>query len=102
MSQLSDIQTEIAVLPPNLRAEVLDFVPFVKQRHGLPTTPAEVLAAQNTGDSAFFQALETAGFVGCINTDEQLSTTYKTTKICCLNKVDQAHREFYTMLGGAQ
>lgn len=77
MTTLSDIQSEIAALPPNLRAEVLDFVRFVKQRHGLPAAPAPVVAAPGTGDSAFFQALEAAGFVGCIETDEQLSTTYK-------------------------
>lgn len=77
MNRLNDIQTEIASLPPNLRAEVLDFVQFVKQRHGLPIAPAEGGAAQNTGDSAFYRALETTGLVGCINTDEQLSTTYK-------------------------
>ncbi|MBI3372479.1 MAG: hypothetical protein HY017_12100 [Betaproteobacteria bacterium] len=77
MSTLSDIQSEIAALPPNLRAEVLDFVRFVKQRHGLPAAPVDVAAAQDAGDSAFFQALESVGFVGCIETDEQLGTTYK-------------------------
>ena len=40
MPTLSEIELEIAALPPNLRAEVLDFVQFVKQRHGLPTAPA--------------------------------------------------------------
>lgn len=77
MPTLSDIESEIAALPPNLRAEVLDFVQFVKQRHGLPTAPAAVAGAPDTGDSALFQALEAAGFVGCIETDEQLATTYK-------------------------
>lgn len=77
MTTLSKIESEIAALPPNLRAEVLDFVRFVKQRHGLPTAPAAVVAAPDTGDSPFFQALEEAGFVGCIETDEQLATTYK-------------------------
>ena len=77
MSTLSDIQTEIAALPPDLRAEVLDFVHFVKQRHRLPVAPAAVAAAPDTGDSALFQALEGAGFVGCIETDEQLATIYK-------------------------
>lgn len=77
MSALSDIQSEIAALPPNLRAEVLDFVQFVKQRHGLPTMPANVAATAETGDSPLFQALDAAGFVGCIDTDEHLSTTYK-------------------------
>jgi hypothetical protein len=77
MSTLSKIESEIAALPPNLQAEVLDFVQFVKQRHGLPAAPVAVAAAPDTGDSAFFQALEAAGLVGCIETDEQLSTTYK-------------------------
>jgi hypothetical protein len=77
MPTLSDIQSEIAALPPNLRAEVIDFVQFVKRRHGLPTAPAPNIATTETGDSAFFQALEAIGFVGCIESDEQLSTTYK-------------------------
>lgn len=77
MTTMSKIESEIAALPPNLRAEVLDFVQFLKQRHGLPVAPAAVPAAQDMGDSAFFQALEAAGFVGCIETDEQLATTYK-------------------------
>ncbi len=50
---------------------------FVKRRHGLPSTPVDGAAAQNAADSTFFRALEAAGLVGCINTDEQLSTTYK-------------------------
>ncbi len=78
MSTLSKIESELSSLPPNLRAEVLDFVQFVKQRHGLPTTPSVVVdETSETGDSAFFQALEAAGFVGCIESDEQLADTYK-------------------------
>ncbi len=77
MTTMSKIESEIAALPPNLRDEVRDFVQFLKQRHGLPPAPAAVPAAQDTGDSALFQALEAAGFVGCIDTDEQLATTYK-------------------------
>lgn len=77
MSALSDIQSEIAALPPNYRAEVPDFVQFVKQRHGLPTMPASVAAAAETGDSPLFLALDAAGFVGCIETDEKISSTFK-------------------------
>jgi len=77
MTTLMDIQSEIAALPPNLRAEVLDFMQFVKRRHGLPTTTTESPLAGESGDSPLFQALEAAGFVGCIETDEQLSTTWK-------------------------
>ncbi len=77
MTTASKIESEIAALPPNLQAEVLDFVEFVKQRHGLPTAPAGVAAAPDTGDSPFFRALEAAGLVGCIETGEQLATTHK-------------------------
>jgi ABC-type uncharacterized transport system permease subunit len=85
MSTVNNIESEIAALPPNLRAEVLDFVQFVKQRHGLPVASAFVAAATDSGDSSFFQALESAGLVGCIKTDEQLSTSYK-SKIDFSNK----------------
>lgn len=80
MSKPDSIESEIAELPPNLRAEVLDFVQFVKQRHGLPAMtrePAAVSAAPATGDSSLFQALSAAGFVGCIETNEQLASAYK-------------------------
>ncbi len=74
------IESEIATLPPNLRAEVLDFVQFVKQRHGLPQAPAVAPVAPvapDSGNSPFFLALIDAGFVGCIETGEQLGTHYK-------------------------
>ncbi len=77
MSAPNNLESEIAALPPNLRAEVLDFVQFVKQRHGLPTAPAAIAAASDKGDSPLFKALEAAGLVGCIETNEQLSATYK-------------------------
>lgn len=77
MTAISDIQSEIAALPPNLRAEALDFVQFVKRRHGLPTMLAAVSSATESSDSSLFQALDAAGFIGCIKTDDQLSTTYK-------------------------
>lgn len=80
MSILNSIESEIAALLPNLRTEVLDFVQFVKQRHGIPTA-YPVDKTIGTDASAFFQALEKTGFIGCIETDEQLSTTYKKNKL---------------------
>lgn len=44
-------------------------------------TPAEL----ESGASALFQALEAVGFIGCIETDEQLSTSYK-------EKIDYANK----------
>ena len=35
MTTPNKIESEIAALPPHLRAEVLDFVQFAKQRHGI-------------------------------------------------------------------
>ncbi|MFZ2124640.1 MAG: hypothetical protein WA012_11725 [Rhodoferax sp.] len=77
MSTLNQIESEIAALPLNLRAEVLDFVQFVKQRHGLPRAPIPLVSADDKEDSPFFQALQDVGFIGCVESDEQLSTTYK-------------------------
>ena len=78
MNTLSQIQSELAALPVNLQAEALDFVQFVKQRRGLPRVVPEVLSnSAETGDSPFFRALTEAGFVGCIETNEQLSIQYK-------------------------
>jgi len=81
MNTLSQIQSELAALPANLQVEVLDFVQFVKQRRGLsrvvPEAPSTTSASSDTVDSPFFRALTEAGVVGCIDTDDQLSTRYK-------------------------
>jgi len=77
MTTANKIESEIAALPPHLQAEVLDFVQFVKQRHGIARVAIADSNPQNGGDSRFFQALSDAGFVGCIETSEQLATNYK-------------------------
>lgn len=78
MNTLSQIQSEVAALPVNLQGEVLDFVQFVKLRRGVSqAAPEEASASADTADAPFFRALTEAGFVGCINTGEQLSTRYK-------------------------
>ncbi len=77
MTTANKIESEISALPPHLQAEVLDFVQFVKQRHGIAKVSTADKNAQSGGDSPIFQALSEAGFVGCIETDEQLSTSYK-------------------------
>lgn len=77
MTTANKIESEISALPPHLQAEVLDFVQFVKQRHGIAKVSITDKDAQIGGDSPFFQALSEAGFVGCIETDEQLSNSYK-------------------------
>lgn len=77
MSTLSQIESEIASLPSSLRGEVLDFVRFIKLRHGVGPAPDALAQAHGSGDSPFFQALNDAGFVACIETHDQFSSTYK-------------------------
>jgi hypothetical protein len=77
MTTKIDLQNEIASLPPNLQKEVWDFVQFVKKRHGLPSAQTEASPGAAPADSQLYQALEEIGFVGCIESDEQLSQTYK-------------------------
>jgi hypothetical protein len=77
MTTANKIESEISALPPHLQAEVLDFVQFVKHRHGIPKVEIADSNLQSGGDSPIFQALSDAGFVGCIETKEQLSTSYK-------------------------
>jgi len=77
MTTASKIESEISALPPHLQAEVLDFVQFVKHRHGIAKVAIADSNLHSGGDSPFFQALSGAGLVGCIETNEQLSTSYK-------------------------
>jgi len=77
MTSKIDLQSEIASLPPNLQKEVWDFVQFVKKRHGLPSAKTEAAPTAATADSPLYQSLEEIGFVGCIESDDQLSQTYK-------------------------
>lgn len=74
MTTLNKIESEFAALPPHLQAEVLDFVQFLKHRHGISKIAVADSNLQDGGDSPLFQALSDAGLVGCINTNEQLST----------------------------
>lgn len=61
-------------LPPDKAREVLDFIDFIKDR-------ASVAEAQhNTGAAkpgSLLEVFENAGLVGCLETDEPLSSTYK-------------------------
>ena len=77
MTSANKIASEISALPPHFQAEVLDFVQFVKKRDGIAKVSIADSNLQSGGDAPFFQALSDAGFVGCIETNEQLSTSYK-------------------------
>ena len=58
-------------LPEEKAAEVIDFIDFIKSR----LKETDVL--QNKPKQSLYQAFNEAGLIGCIETDEQLATTYK-------------------------
>ena len=53
---------------------VIDFIDFIKNR---PTSESDRSIGVNTESIALLSFFEEAGLVGCLETDEQLSTTYK-------------------------
>lgn len=59
-------------LPDNKAIEVIDFIDFIKNR-----TQPTPLTQQSTITPSLYQAFSDAGLIGCIETDEQLATTYK-------------------------
>jgi hypothetical protein len=88
-----EITAKILTLPEQEQQEVADFVEFLKSKLARRQAkwfeaPQESQAnqkfstpQQTTGEekevSAIYKAFEQAGLIGCIETDEQLSTTYK-------------------------
>lgn len=56
-------------LPEDKAIEVIDFIDFLKNR----SRPAE----PGKQTKSLYQAFDEAGLIGCIETDEQLATTYK-------------------------
>lgn len=65
MNLTDTIYQKILDLPPEKAQQVIDFIDFIKTRS--PASPAISLQS----------AFEEAGLIGCLETDEQLSTTYK-------------------------
>jgi len=51
----------------------------------IDTTLAQLNSEENDQPSPLYQAFEEAGLIGCIETDEQLATTYK-------QKLDFSHK----------
>ncbi|SEH05053.1 DUF2281 domain-containing protein [Candidatus Venteria ishoeyi] len=75
MSLADTIYQKSLDLPIDKATEVIDFIDFIKMRTDSKTTIQT--DAQNIKPSNLYQAFEQAGLIGCLKTDEQLSTTYK-------------------------
>lgn len=62
-------------LPEHAAREALDFVEFLRQRH--PVGQEEQPEAVSVEPSPIYRAFEEAGLIGCMETHENLSLTYK-------------------------
>jgi hypothetical protein len=69
-------------LSPEKAQEVLDFIDFIKGRRTETTSRPATLTAE---PASLLSVFEQSGLVGCLDTDEQLSTTYKA-------KLDYSHK----------
>jgi len=88
-----EIATQLLMLPEQEQQEALDFIEFLqhKSKRGLSAINqhkgATAVLEDKPGNQAtatdekipspIYQAFEQVGLIGCIETDEQLSTTYK-------------------------
>lgn len=88
-----EITTQLLMLPEQEQQEALDFIEFLRSKskrqlsainkHKSGATVLEnkpdnqTMATDEKNVSPIYQAFEQAGLIGCIETDEQLSTTYK-------------------------
>ncbi|MCF7978739.1 MAG: hypothetical protein K9L82_12115 [Chromatiaceae bacterium] len=74
MTLAETIDQKSLTLPPEKAREVLDFIDFIKDSPGINAADSDRGAAK---PRSLLEVFEEAGLVGCLKTDEQLSTTYK-------------------------
>lgn len=83
---IQEILTKFSALPEFEQQEALDFIEFLQVKLDRKLLANErdnhLLETQKRNSvenevSPIYQAVEQVGLIGCIETDEQLSTTYK-------------------------
>lgn len=75
-----EITDNAALLSDEEQKEALDFIKYLQAksaRHFNATITNQKQAVDSNNVSRIYQAFEQAGLIGCIETDEQLSTNYK-------------------------
>lgn len=77
MSSLTQIQQDIASLPPDAQQVIFDLVEVLKSRYSAPKQISENMPSQHKKDSDTYQEFLDSGLIGCISMEENLSTTYK-------------------------
>ncbi|MEA3642167.1 MAG: hypothetical protein VBE63_19825 [Lamprobacter sp.] len=72
MTLAETIYQKSLTLPPEKAREVLDFIDFIKDRSSVAEAENNTSAAK---PRSLLEVFEDAGLVGCLETDEQLSTS---------------------------
>ncbi|NJM12283.1 MAG: hypothetical protein HC889_10700 [Synechococcaceae cyanobacterium SM1_2_3] len=84
-AELDDVYTErLLQLQHRLQKPLVQVITTA-----IDTTLAQLNSEKNEEPSPLYRAFEEAGLIGCIETDEQLATTYK-------QKLDFSHKHSHT------
>ena len=90
MTLAETIYQHSLLLPEQAAREALDFIEFLEQRYKVASVASN--APENTNNllsvteeamlndeaiSPLYKALESIGFIGCVDADEELSSRYK-------------------------
>ena len=78
MTSLKQIQKDIEPLPPEALELVAQFVRLLRKTYSASTpTRTEKAAPSEDTDTSVYERFQNSGLVGCISSEENLSTTYK-------------------------
>jgi hypothetical protein len=71
MLTLEQIQQDIQDLPEEAQSLLIDFIEILKKRYPKPTPKNQ------SQEKSLYKKFDEIGLIGCVSTEENLSTTYK-------------------------
>lgn len=71
MLTLEQIQQEIQDLPEEAQSLLIDFIEILKKRYPKPTSNNQ------SQEKSLYEKFDEIGLIGCVSSEENLSTTYK-------------------------
>jgi len=71
MLTIEQIQQDIQDLPEEAQSLQIDFIEILKKRYPKPTPKNQ------SQEKSLYEKFDAIGLIGCVSTEENLSTTYK-------------------------
>ena len=71
MLTIEQIQQDIQDLPEEAQSLLIDFIEILKKRYPKPTPKNQ------SQEKSLYEKFDEIGLIGCVSTEENLSTTYK-------------------------